>query len=133
MKLGNVFTKERAVNALKSVGKLRLKISHDSMITFSALLLILFIAFTVRIFPMRWEIQTGTMHLSEFDPYHQYSLAKYMVEHGLVSPYWPTQWINKQRWYPDGINMAITYPSLAMTAAFFYDIVSFLGVNIDLM
>jgi len=133
MKLGNVFTKERAVNALKSVGKLRLKISHDSMITFSALLLILFIAFTVRIFPMRWEIQTGTMHLSEFDPYHQYSLAKYMVEHGLISPYWPTQWINKQRWYPDGINMAITYPTLAMTAAFFYDIVSFLGVNIDLM
>jgi dolichyl-diphosphooligosaccharide--protein glycosyltransferase len=133
MKLGNVFTKERVVNALKSVGKLRLKISHSSLITFSALLLILLIAFTVRIFPMRWEIQTGTMHLSEFDPYYQYSLAKYEVEHGLISPYWPTQWVDKQRWYPDGINMAISYPTLPMTAAFFYDIVSLLGVNIDLM
>jgi dolichyl-diphosphooligosaccharide--protein glycosyltransferase len=133
MKLGNVFTKERVVSALKSVGKLRLKISHNSVITFSALLLILFIAFTVRIFPMRWEIQTGTMHLSEFDPYYQYSLAKYEVEHGLLSPYWPNQWIDKQRWYPDGQNMAISYPALPMTAALFYDIVSFLGVNIDLM
>ena len=133
MKLSNVLSKERVVNALKSAGKLRLKISHDSIITFSALLLILFIAFTVRIFPMRWEIQTGTMHLSEFDPYYQYSLAKYMVKHGLISPYWPTQWIDKQRWYPDGINMAMSYPTLPMTAAFFYDIISFLGVNVDLM
>jgi len=133
MNLSNVFTREHVVNALKSVGKLRLKISHSSIITSSALLLILFIAFTVRIFPMRWEIQTGTMHLSEFDPYYQYSLAKYEVEHGLISPYWPTQWIDKQRWYPDGINMAISFPTLPMTAAFFYDIVSLFGVNIDLM
>jgi asparagine N-glycosylation enzyme membrane subunit Stt3 len=73
------------------------------------------------------------MRLSEFDPYYQFSLTKYMVENGLVSPYWPTQWVDKQRWYPDGINMAMSYPSLPMTAAVLYNIVTALGVSIDLM
>jgi len=56
-----------------------------------------------------------------------------MVENGLISPYWPTQWVDKQRWYPDGINMGLSYPSLPMTAAFLYNLISALGVNIDLM
>jgi dolichyl-diphosphooligosaccharide--protein glycosyltransferase len=133
MKFPKALSKERVSDRLKSLGKLRIKISHSSIMTFSAILLILFIAFTLRIFPLRWEIQTGAVHLSEFDPYYQYSLANYMVKNGLISPYWPTQWIDKQRWYPDGINMAMSYPSLPMTAAFFYDIISALGVNIRLM
>ena len=133
MRIKDALSKERIVNGLKSLGKLRIKISHSSIITFSALLLILFIAFTVRIFPLRWEIQTGAVHLSEFDPYYQYSLANYMVKNGLISPYWPTPWVDKQRWYPDGINMGNSFPSLPMTAAFFYDVISALGVNIELM
>ena len=133
MRIKDILSKERVVNGLKGLGKLRVKVSHSSLMTFSALLLILFIAFIIRIFPLRWEIQTGAMHLSEFDPYYQYSLTKYMVENGLISPYWPTQWIDKQRWYPDGINMARSFPALPMTAAFFYKIISALGVNIELM
>lgn len=133
MKLSDRLSKESIVNGLKNAGKLRIKVSHGAIITFSALLLILFIAFTIRLLPMRWEIQTGELHLSEFDPYYQYSLTNYMVKHGLLSPYWPTQWVDTQRWYPDGINMAYSLPSLPMTAAFFYDIVSALGVNIDVM
>jgi len=126
-------TRERIVNALKSLGKLRIKVSHGSIMTFSALLLILFVAFTIRLFPLRWEIQTGSLHLSEFDPYYQYSLTSYMVKNGLLSPYWPTQWVDTQRWYPGGINMGMSYPALPMTAASFYMVITALGVNIDLM
>jgi len=133
MRIDGIRLKERIINGIKNLGKLRIRISHSSIMTFSALLLIVFIAFTIRIFPLRWEIQTGTMHLSEFDPYYQYSLTKYMMENGIISPYWPTQWTDKQRWYPDGINMGKSFPSLPITAAFFYNLISALGVNIDLM
>jgi dolichyl-diphosphooligosaccharide--protein glycosyltransferase len=133
VKFSDVLSKERFSNALKSFGKLRIKTSHSSMITFSALLLILFVAFTIRVLPLRWEIQTGALHLTEFDPYYQYSLVRYMTDNGLLSPYWPTQWVDTQRWYPDGINMGVSYPSLPLTAAFFYDVARFLGFNLDLM
>ena len=133
MKLSNVLSRERFSNGIKSLGKLRIKTTHSSMITFSALLLILFIAFTIRVLPLRWEIQSGGLHLSEFDPYYQYSLTKYMTDHGLLAPYYPTQWVDTQRWYPDGINMGLSYPSLPITAAVFYDITKFLGFNFDVM
>jgi dolichyl-diphosphooligosaccharide--protein glycosyltransferase len=126
-------SKESIVNGVKSSGKLRVKVSHSSLMTFSALTLILFVAFTIRILPIRWEIQTGAIHLSEFDPYYWYSLARYMVTNGIISPYWPTQWIDHQRWYPDGINMAGSIPGVPMTEVFFYSIASALGINIDLM
>jgi len=82
---------------------------------------------------MRWEIPSGTLRLNEFDPYYQYSLTNYMVQNGLLSPYWPTPWINTQQWYPAGLDMSASYPSLPMTAAALYSIISFLGVNVDLM
>ena len=56
-----------------------------------------------------------------------------MVQNGLFSPYWPTPWINTQQWYPDGLDMSTSLPTLPMTAAILYSIVSFLGVNVDLM
>ena len=92
--------KERVINGLKGFGRLRLQITHASIMSYSALLLILFIAFTIRILPLRWEIPSGTVRLSEFDPYFSFSLTRYMVQNGLLSPYWPTPWINTQQWYP---------------------------------
>jgi dolichyl-diphosphooligosaccharide--protein glycosyltransferase len=133
MKLSDVMSRERIVNGVKSVGKLRVKLTHGSILTFSVLLLMLLVAFTIRVFPLRWEIQTGSLHLSEFDPYYQFSLTRYMVNHGIFSPYWPTQWVDHQRWYPDGINMGSSLSSLPMTAAISYEIINALGVNIDLM
>lgn len=56
-----------------------------------------------------------------------------MVQNGLLSPYWPTPWINTQQWYPAGLDMSASYPSLPMTAAALYSIISFLGFNADLM
>lgn len=132
------FPKETIANGLSNLGKLRLTLRHGSLITISAMLLILFVAFTIRIFPMRWEIQTGTIHLSEFDPYYQFSLTQHMVSNGLFSPYLPQangdpQWIDYQRWAPDGINMGMSLPGLPMTATLLYNIVSALGITIDLM
>jgi dolichyl-diphosphooligosaccharide--protein glycosyltransferase len=126
-------SKERIINVLKGFGRLRLQISHASIMAFSALLLILFIAFTIRVLPLRWEIPTGTVRLSEFDPYYQFSLTRYMVQNGLLSPYWPTPWVNTQQWYPQGLDMGKSLPALPMTTAVLYDIISFLGVNVDLM
>lgn len=134
MRIRNFLSKERFVSSLKSLGKLRIKTNHSSIVTMSALVLILFIAFTIRLFPIRWEIQTGSMHLSEFDPYFQYRFTEYMLKNGFISWAWPVQWVDTQRWYPGGYNVArLGYPSLPFTAAFFYSVVSALGINIGLM
>jgi dolichyl-diphosphooligosaccharide--protein glycosyltransferase len=132
MGIKEILSKEHIVNGLKSLGKLRIKISHGSIMTFSALLIVLFVAFIVRIFPIKWEIQAGgnTLHLTEFDPYFQYCVAQHLVTNGFI---W-TSWNDPQRWYPYGINMGATaYPALPMTGAFLYDVISLLGVNIGLM
>jgi dolichyl-diphosphooligosaccharide--protein glycosyltransferase len=134
MKIKNPLTRERVSNGLKYLGQFRPRIDHSSIITFSALLLILFIAFTIRIFPMRWEIQIGSMHLSEFDPYFQYRFTEYILKNGFISWVWPKQWIDLYRWHPQGANVATTgYPALPFTAAFFYKIISALGIGIGLM
>ncbi|HJW98166.1 MAG TPA: STT3 domain-containing protein [Candidatus Bathyarchaeia archaeon] len=133
MELRKVLSRERFSNGLRSLGKLRIKTSHGAILTISALLLIAFVAFTIRILPLRWEIQSGALHLSEFDPYYQFSLTKYMSDNGLISPYWPTKWVDTQRWYPDGINMGISYPALPFTTALLFDAARILGFNFDLM
>jgi dolichyl-diphosphooligosaccharide--protein glycosyltransferase len=134
MKLSDILSKERVTRSIKSLGKLRIRTNHSSMLTFSALLLILFVAFTVRILPIRWEIGTGDLHLSEFDAFFEFRIAGHMVDNGLFSPFWPSLWVDHQMWYPMGINMgAESLPSVPMTGALLYDLVRALGVNIDLM
>ena len=71
----------------KRLSPLRIELSHGQIIAYSALALILFLAFIVRILPLRWENLTGgTSLLNEFDPYYQFSVTQYMVTHGLLSP-----------------------------------------------
>ncbi|MDR0797542.1 MAG: hypothetical protein LBE70_02325 [Nitrososphaerota archaeon] len=118
-------------NGLESLRK-RFKVNHSTILVVSALILILFVAFSVRILPMRWEIPTGQIHLNEFDPYYQFSLTSYMVDNGLFSPY-TGHWVNYQQWYPQGLDMSRSLPALPMTAAALYTAISFLGINVDLM
>jgi len=121
VKIRKLFRKEKVVNALKSVGALRFRASHSSLMHISLLLLILFIASMVRLLPLRWGF-----HLSEFDPHFQYRLAKHMVDNGFLA--W-TSWIDYMRWYPGGFPVRGSYPGLSATAAFFYIIARSLGLS----
>ena len=126
--------KEKLGNRLAPFSRLRIEVSHGSIIAVAALALILFLAFVIRILPLRWEnLSGGTALLNEFDPYYQFSITQHMVNFGLLSPYWPTQWVNNQLWYPFGFSMAGSLPSTPITGAVLYDIVKLFGANIDLM
>ncbi|MEM2946842.1 MAG: STT3 domain-containing protein [Candidatus Bathyarchaeia archaeon] len=141
METRSLSKKELIINGIKSFGKLRPQLNHTSIMTIAALTLILFIAFIIRLFPMRWEIDPATgksnLLLSEFDPYSHYRFAEKIVKDGFIS--WAIEnegkgWIDYQRWYPQGFYVAkAAFPGLPMTAAFLYEIVSMLGVNVDLM
>jgi len=121
VKIGKLFSKEGAVNALKSVGAIRFRISHSSLMHISLLLIILVIAAMIRLLPLRWGFQ-----LSEFDPHIHYRLTKHMVENGFFA--W-TSWTDTMSWYPQGYDMAqAIFPGLAATAAFFYQIASALNL-----
>ena len=134
MDVRGLFTKERIIGGLQGLGRLRVRASHDSLIIFSALALILFIAFSIRLFPLRWELQGSTIHITEFDGYFQYRFTKYVVDNGFLSWVLPTDWVDTQRWFPGGIDVAQAgYPGLPMIGAFLYQMVSSLGVRIDLM
>ena len=138
MEIRNLFSKKNLVKSLKSLDKIRINVKREDILVFSSLILILFIAFSLRLFPLRWEINPEVnslnLHLSEFDPYFQFRFTEYILENGFTSWNWPTQWIDTQRWYPDGINVArLGLPGLPMTAAFLYSIISILGVPISLM
>ena len=78
--------KERLGNSLSIFSRLRIQVSHGSIIAYSAIIMILFVAFTVRILPLRWEnLSGGTALLNEFDPYYQFSITQHMVQNGLLS------------------------------------------------
>jgi dolichyl-diphosphooligosaccharide--protein glycosyltransferase len=121
VKIGELFNREKVVNAFTSVGALRLRITHSTLLHISLLVIILVIAGVVRLLPMRWGVQ-----LSEFDPHVHYRLTKYIVDNGFLS--W-TSWIDTMAWYPQGINVANNvFPGLAATAATFYKIADVLNI-----
>jgi len=121
MSIRRLFRKENILEALKKVTVLRFKVSHSSLIHTCILFLVLFLAFTVRMLPIRWGI-----HLSEFDPHFQYRLAKHMVDNGFFA--W-LQWSDPMRWYPYGVDVGRSLPGLPGTAAFFYVVLRALGLS----
>jgi dolichyl-diphosphooligosaccharide--protein glycosyltransferase len=130
--MGETF-KDRIGDRLSVFNRIGIQMNHGTIIATAALILILFVAFTVRILPLRWEnLATGNILLNEFDPYYQYSITNHMVNNGLLSPY-TDHWVNYQKWYPFGLDMSSSLPSLPMTAAALYQFVSLFGVNINLM
>ncbi|HDQ06775.1 MAG TPA: hypothetical protein ENN36_08685, partial [Candidatus Bathyarchaeota archaeon] len=114
-------SKDKVVNALTSIGALRFRISHSSLLHISLLVLILVIAAMVRLLPLRWGFQ-----LSEFDPHIHYRLTKHMVENGFFA--W-SSWTDPMSWYPYGFPISTSlYPGLSATAAFFYQIANALNL-----
>ncbi len=126
--------KDKFSNRLAPFSRLRIQVSHSQIIAVAALAIILFLAFVIRILPLRWEnLSGGTSLLNEFDPYYQFSITQHMVTNGLLSPYLGAGWVNTQLWYPFGYNMATSLPSTPITGAVLYDIFKLFGANIDLM
>ncbi len=108
-------------DSLKRLGELRIKVSHATLLEFSILVLILVLAFTVRLLPMRWGY-----YLSEFDTHWQYRLTKDIVENGYL--HWTT-WQDTMSWWPWGRPVAGTsFPGLPLTAATLYNVLNALGV-----
>lgn len=120
-RIRKVFTRESITSALERIGALRVKLTHATLLEISLLLLILTLAFTVRLLPMRWGY-----YLSEFDPHYQYRLTKDIVENGYL--HWTT-WQDTMSWWPWGRDVAYTsFPGLALLAATFYNFLNALGV-----
>jgi len=123
MRLG----KESIKNVFKKIWEARPEVSHESMLTFSSLLIIFTVALLVRLLPIRWG-----MTLSEFDPFRQYRLTEHILDTGFLG--W-RPWSDLKRWYPISINIDMSkraYPGLAFTAATLYTVVSSLGITISL-
>jgi len=120
-RIRKVFNREKIVNGFRRLGDLRVKITHATLLELSILILILILAFTIRLLPMRWGY-----YLSEFDPYFQYRMTKDMVDNGFL--HW-TGWRDEMSWWPWGRNVVITqFPGVAFTAATFYTVLNALGV-----
>jgi dolichyl-diphosphooligosaccharide--protein glycosyltransferase len=130
MKIRKLFSREKISEALKRLTAVRFRISHSLLLLASLLLIILFLALTVRLLPIRWGL-----YLSEFDPYYQYRVANHAVEKGLLN--WATGWsgIDPSRdlmsWYPIGRKISSTYPGLPLTAAFSYLVAHALGLPLS--
>jgi dolichyl-diphosphooligosaccharide--protein glycosyltransferase len=121
VEISKLFSKDKAVNALTSIGALRFRISHSSLLHISLLLIILVIAAMIRLLPLRWGFQ-----LSEFDPHIHYRLTKNMVDNGFFA--WAS-WTDPMSWYPQGYDISTAiFPGLAATAAFFYQIANALNL-----
>ena len=119
------FNLRKNIKKIKSLKVLRFTVSHETLVTASVVSIILLLAFMIRILPIRWG-----MYLSEFDPYSHYRIAEYVTENGFLSY---TNWIDYQRWYPWGVNVAQGHlPGLGFTAAIVYTILCVLHIPISL-
>ena len=120
-RIREAFSRENISRAFGSLGALRVKLTHAALLELSLLFLILTLAFTVRLLPMRWGY-----YLSEFDPHYQYRLTKDIVQNGYL--HWTT-WQDTMSWWPWGRDVAYTsFPGLALLAATFYNFLNALGV-----
>jgi dolichyl-diphosphooligosaccharide--protein glycosyltransferase len=125
--LRSLITREKIANAVRSLTDVRVSVSRSSMLTFSALAIILVIALSIRLLPVRWGLE-----LSEFDPYFQYQSTEKIFKDGYSG--WLT-WTTGEanRWYPIDRSIAgIAYPGLHLTAATLYSVLFVLGVPITL-
>ncbi len=91
------------------------------------LFLILSIAFTLRILPLRWGVA-----LSEFDPWVQFKEAMFVIERGWVGFVEFFNWHDTESWYPWGRDMGRTaFPGVPFAMAFIYLTLTLLGFKPD--
>jgi dolichyl-diphosphooligosaccharide--protein glycosyltransferase len=68
--------------------------------------------------------------IHEFDPYFNYRTTKFLTEEGFYNFH---NWFDDRAWYPLGRIIGGTiYPGLMVTSAFFFHILNFLNITIDI-
>jgi dolichyl-diphosphooligosaccharide--protein glycosyltransferase len=82
---------------VQSIRKSASKVSRGNVIETIVLGIIVVIALAVRLMPIRWGF-----YLNEFDPYLQWRMAQYVVDHGFLAWF---RWHVTMSWYPYGADM----------------------------
>lgn len=95
--LGKYINREALAARVEGTRKAISGISRGTVIEVIALALIGIIAVTVRMMPIRWGF-----YLNEFDPYLQWRMAQYIVDHGFLAWF---RWHDTMSWYPYGADM----------------------------
>jgi len=118
----------------RSIISILIKVSKESLLPKLILLLIMLHAFLIRITPLRWG-----MYLTEFDPYYEFYLSKFIASKGLAGILW---WFDPQNmgfrdtmfWYPEGrVVTKTSQPGGPLLAALIFMILKSLGFNINLL
>jgi len=89
--------REVVADRIQAIRKSISTISRGSVLELTSLALIVIIAFMVRIMPIRWGF-----YLNEFDPYLQWRMSQYVVDHGFLAWF---KWHDTMSWYPYGADM----------------------------
>ena len=95
--LGKYINRETLSERVEGIRKAASGISRGTILEYIALSLIVIIALTVRLMPIRWGY-----YLNEFDPYLQWRMAQYTVDHGFLAWF---QWHDTMSWFPYGADM----------------------------
>ncbi len=95
--LGKYINREALAGRVEGTRKALSGISRGTVIEAIAIALIVVIAVTVRMMPIRWGF-----YLNEFDPYLQWRMAQYVVDHGFLAWF---KWHDTMSWYPFGADM----------------------------
>ncbi|MEM2714984.1 MAG: STT3 domain-containing protein [Candidatus Bathyarchaeia archaeon] len=113
----------RFAEMLPKIQYIRPKIPRSSFIRLVTLLLILIVASTIRLLPLRWGA-----YLNEFDPYFHYYVAKNISDKGLAYLF---SWHDYAGWYPHGRDMRyVSNLGLTVTAVAVHKILSILGISL---
>lgn len=94
---GNYISREVLADRVQGTRKAFSEVSRGTVIEVLALAVILVIALVVRMMPIRWGF-----FLNEFDPYLQWRMAQYVVDHGFLAWF---NWHDTMSWYPYGADM----------------------------
>lgn len=95
--LGKYVNREVLADRVQGMRKSASTISRGTVLELLSLSLIVIIAVAVRMMPIRWGF-----YLNEFDPYLQWRMSQYVVDHGFLAWF---KWHDTMSWYPYGADM----------------------------
>jgi dolichyl-diphosphooligosaccharide---protein glycosyltransferase len=95
--LGKYVNREVLSERIDGIRKTASGTSRGTVLEYVALSLIVIIATAVRLMPIRWGY-----YINEFDPYLQWRMIQYTVDHGFLAWF---QWHDTMSWYPYGADM----------------------------